>query len=99
MEIPATLPPIALVGDSRTLPQLLIAGAAHFSDSQAITDGVTTYRYRDLPALASNTADFLRNLGIEAGDRVMVASKNSIDMLQLFLACSWLKAIFVPING
>ena len=98
MEIPVTLPPIALTGELRTLPQLLIAGAAHFSDSEAITDGVTTYRYQDLPALASNTADFLRSLGIEAGDRVMVASENTIEMLQLFLACSWLKAIFVPIN-
>ena len=98
MDIPGTFPPIALVGDARTLPQLLIAGAAHFSDSAAITDGVTTYHYRDLPALASNTATFLSDLGIVAGDRVLVASENSIEMLQLFLACSWLQAIFVPIN-
>jgi crotonobetaine/carnitine-CoA ligase len=43
-------------------------------------------------------ASGLAATGIEAGDRVAVISENRLEMLELWLGCAWLGAIFVPIN-
>lgn len=43
-------------------------------------------------------AELLRDKGVSKGERVAVVSRNSPDMVFLFLACSALGAIFTPVN-
>jgi fatty-acyl-CoA synthase len=59
-------------------------------------DDVITYK--DLSRRSDRTACWLQSLGIEKGDRVAVMLYNCPEFLDLFLACSRLGAIFVPIN-
>ena len=59
-------------------------------------DGVITYK--DLSRRSDRTACWLQSVGIEKGDRVAVMLYNCPEFLDIFLACSRLGAIFVPIN-
>jgi len=54
--------------------------------------------YRDLHGRSNRTASWLQSLGIEKGDRVAVMLTNSLEFIDVFIACSRLGAIFVPIN-
>ncbi len=54
--------------------------------------------YQELCARADMTSCWLQSIGIEKGDRVAVMLHNCPEFLDLFLACSRLGAIFVPIN-
>ncbi len=54
--------------------------------------------YRQLSRRADRTACWLQDLGIEKGDRVAVMLHNCPEFLDLYLACSRLGAIFVPVN-
>jgi len=54
--------------------------------------------YKELCARADMTSCWLQSIGIEKGDRVAVMLHNCPEFLDLFLACSRLGAIFVPIN-
>ncbi len=54
--------------------------------------------YKDLSRRSDRTACWLQSVGIEKGDRVAVMLTNCPEFLDLFLACSRLGAIFVPIN-
>ncbi len=54
--------------------------------------------YKDLSRRSDRTACWLQSVGIEKGDRVAVMLYNCPEFLDLFLACSRLGAIFVPIN-
>ena len=57
-----------------------------------------TITYKDLCARANETSCWLQSIGIEKGDRVAVMLTNGLEFIDLFLACSRLGAIFVPIN-
>ncbi|MFZ4486596.1 MAG: AMP-binding protein [Candidatus Nanopelagicales bacterium] len=89
---------IDLRGPDRTVNRLLIAAAAAFGDSIALTDGVTSVSYADLPDWAARAAGGLQAAGVNPGDRVVVVSANRLEVLEVFLGCSWLNAIFVPLN-
>jgi fatty-acyl-CoA synthase len=54
--------------------------------------------YRDLHQRANRAACWLQSLGIEKGDRVAVMLANCPEFIDLYLACSRLGAIFVPVN-
>ncbi len=54
--------------------------------------------YLDLHRKINKTCCWLQSLGIEKGDRVAVMLGNCPEFLELFLACSKLGAIFVPVN-
>ncbi len=54
--------------------------------------------YLDLHRKINRTCCWLQSLGIEKGDRVAVMLGNCPEFLELFLACSKLGAIFVPVN-
>ncbi len=89
---------VDLRGADRTVNRLLIAAAAAFGDSVALTDGITAITYADLPAYAAGAAGGLHEAGVGPGDRVVVVSANRLEILEIFLGCSWLGAIFVPLN-
>ncbi len=57
-----------------------------------------TITYEDLCKRADRTSCWLQSIGIEKGDRVAVMLDNCLEFIDLFLACSRLGAIFVPIN-
>ncbi|MBW2063515.1 MAG: long-chain fatty acid--CoA ligase [Deltaproteobacteria bacterium] len=54
--------------------------------------------YSELVKRVNRTACWLLSLGIEKGDRVAVMLKNSPEFMELYLACSRVGIIFVPIN-
>ncbi len=54
--------------------------------------------YLGLHQRVNQAACWLQSLGIEKGDRVAVMSKNCPEFIELYLACSRLGAIFVPVN-
>jgi fatty-acyl-CoA synthase len=54
--------------------------------------------YLELHQRANRTACWLQSLGIEKGDRVAAMLNNCPEFIELYLACSRLGAIFVPIN-
>ena len=54
--------------------------------------------YLELHRKVNRTCCWLQSLGIEKGDRVAAMINNCPEFLELFLACSRLGALFVPIN-
>ncbi|MCK5837645.1 MAG: AMP-binding protein, partial [Desulfobacula sp.] len=67
-------------------------------DKPAIIFEEQTISYKALCRRADRTSCWLQSIGIEKGDRVAVMLNNCPEFLDLFLACSRLGAIFVPIN-
>ena len=67
-------------------------------DKTAIIFEEQTISYGDLCKRADSTSCWLQSIGIEKGDRVAVMLYNCPEFMDLFLACSRLGAIFVPIN-
>jgi len=57
-----------------------------------------TFSYSDLHRRANQSSCWLQSIGIEKGDRVAVMLHNCPEFIELYLACSRLGAIFVPIN-
>ena len=56
------------------------------------------YTFGDLDRRSDQTAAALVEKGVVQGDRVCVQLANSIELIDLYLACIKLGAIFVPIN-
>ncbi len=54
--------------------------------------------YADLHALVERMSCRLQDLGIEKGDRVAALMRNCPEFIELYLACSRIGAIFVPLN-
>jgi fatty-acyl-CoA synthase len=67
-------------------------------DKPAIIFNDRIISYRELHARSDRTASWLQSIGIEKGDRVAVMLTNSLEFVDVFLGCSRLGAIFVPIN-
>ncbi|WP_300456741.1 AMP-binding protein [Desulfobacula sp.] len=67
-------------------------------DKTAIIFEDQTISYKALCTRADRTSCWLQSIGIEKGDRVAVMLNNCPEFIDLFLACSRLGAIFVPIN-
>jgi malonyl-CoA/methylmalonyl-CoA synthetase len=58
----------------------------------------STYTFAELDARSNRLAQFLLSQGIAAGDRLCVYLANSVEMIDLYLACIKAGIIFVPIN-
>jgi fatty-acyl-CoA synthase len=54
--------------------------------------------YHELHRNVNRTCSWLQFLGIEKGDRIAVMLSNCPEFLELYLACSRLGSIFVPVN-
>jgi len=57
-----------------------------------------TYTFGDIDARSSRMARALQARGLERGDRLGVYLANSLDFIDIFLACVKLGVIFVPVN-
>ena len=56
------------------------------------------YTYADLDRRANRTARFLRDQGVEQGDRVAVVSRNRVELVDLYFATGKLGAILAPLS-
>jgi malonyl-CoA/methylmalonyl-CoA synthetase len=57
-----------------------------------------TYTFGDLDLRSTRMARLLTCRGLESGDRLCVYLANSVEMIDVFLACAKIGVIFVPIN-
>jgi malonyl-CoA/methylmalonyl-CoA synthetase len=57
-----------------------------------------TLRFGELEVLSNRMARALAARGLRAGDRLAVKLPNGLELLELFLACLKLGALFVPVN-
>ena len=67
-------------------------------DREALEFEGRIYTFGDIDERSSRMAEAFRRRGIETGDRVCVYLANCVEMIDLYLACLKLGAIFVPIN-
>jgi crotonobetaine/carnitine-CoA ligase len=94
----STSPLRALPPGRRTLPALLELQADSHGDRPIVrADGVdlTVAELRDRVA---RRAGCLASAGIEPGDAVASLSENRLELVELWLACAWLGALYVPVN-
>ena len=67
-------------------------------DEPALEWKGATYTFGDIDARSNRMARALAARGLERGDRLAVYLANSLDFIDLFLACVKLGVIFVPVN-
>jgi malonyl-CoA/methylmalonyl-CoA synthetase len=67
-------------------------------DQAALEFDDRTYTFGEIDTRSSRMATALRQRDIEPGDRVCVYLGNCVDIIDLYLACLKLGAVFVPIN-
>jgi crotonobetaine/carnitine-CoA ligase len=82
----------------RTIPALLERQAAAHCDRVLVRAPGGTRTYGELRDAVAARARTLRDGGVEPGDRVALMCSNSIEMLELMLACIWAGAVAVPVN-
>ena len=73
--------------------------ADHRRDSLAIEFEGRTTSYGQLAERIGEAAAWLADLGIAHGDRVAYLGPNRPEAIELVLACSWLGAIYLPLNS
>ena len=82
----------------RTVPSLLEAQSEIHGDTILARDDVRALTYRDAAERVSRLAGGLAEIGVGRGDRLAVMSENRLEVVEVFLACAWLGAVFVPVN-
>ncbi len=60
--------------------------------------GGQRYTYAELNARANRLANWLRDLGVEKGDRVSILAHNGIETIDLFAGLAKIGAILAPLN-
>jgi carnitine-CoA ligase len=93
-----TVPPRSLPPAQRTLPRLLEAQATRHGDRLLVRADGDERTVAQMRESAARRAGALSEAGIAAGDRVLLMSENRLEVLELWLGCAWLGAIFVPVN-
>ena len=80
------------------LAQLLTHSARRFPDHVGIVSRARTWTWREIDARVDALAAALAALGVVKGDRVLVQSKNCVQMVETMFACFRLGAVWVPAN-
>ncbi|MCB0414932.1 MAG: AMP-binding protein [Bdellovibrionales bacterium] len=80
--------------------QFLHKSFLQYGEREALIDQFSGKRltYKDLEQEVSGWANYLNRKGIRKGDRVVYIHTNSLEHVILFLACSKIGALFVPMN-
>ena len=84
--------------ERRTLPTLLELQAERFDERPLLRADGATLSFRAVRDAAAARAGALAGAGIGPGDRVAAMSENRVELLELWLGCAWLGAVFVPVN-
>ncbi|MEE8374698.1 MAG: AMP-binding protein [Acidimicrobiia bacterium] len=67
-------------------------------DADALAQEGTVLSYRDLAGRTSALAAGLAGLGIGEGDVVATVMKNRVENVEVFWACQWLGAVYLPLS-
>jgi malonyl-CoA/methylmalonyl-CoA synthetase len=81
-----------------TLNHLFDLSLAARRDTPALEFEGRTFTFGEIDARANRTAQALSRRGLKCGDRLCVQLANCVEMIDLYLACTRLGVIFVPIN-
>jgi carnitine-CoA ligase len=82
----------------RTLPEVIRSAAGTFGEKPALIIGGVGYTFAELRARALRAAAALHELGVEAGEPVLVMLPNRIEMVDVWIGLSLLGAVEVPVN-
>lgn len=90
----------ASTGDARVmnLSTLLAQTAALFPDRPGLIQGERTWTWRELDERVDALVAGLRSLGLTAGDRLLVQSRNNAALVESCWAAFRLGAVWVPVN-
>jgi len=80
------------------LAQSLAAAAERQPEAEAVVDGDRRLTYAELLARVQRLAGGLATEGIGAGDRVAAVVKCRLESVELYWACQWLGATYVPLS-
>jgi 2-furoate---CoA ligase len=80
------------------LARSLLYAAERTPGAEAVVDGDVRLTYANLRERAARLARGLAGRGIEPGDRVAAVARNRHETADLFWACQWLGAVFVPLS-
>lgn len=69
-----------------TVNGLLDFAVDHFADLPAISDGKTTYTYKEFGERVAKRRGYLKSLNFNQGDRIAVFAPNTLDAMELYLA-------------
>src|SRR5262245_53894192 len=81
-----------------TIPAVLVEAAARHPDREAVVDGPVRLTYARLHRRVRDVARFLRQRGVEPGDRVAICAPNTHHWVQAALGALYAGATLVPIN-
>ncbi|HMF78119.1 MAG TPA: AMP-binding protein [Bryobacteraceae bacterium] len=80
------------------LTHLFDASLLGRADAPALEFAEETFTFGELEARSNRLAQFLTAQGVQAGQRLCVYLGNCVEIIDLYLACSKLGVVFVPIN-
>ncbi len=82
---------------SNSIPEILCATANRLPDKVAIVSGARSITFSQLLQEALSTAECLREIGIEPGDRVGICMEKTLDQVSVILGVLFANAVVVPI--
>lgn len=87
-----------MIRDQMTLPELFHRSLLARKDSIGLEFQGRAFTFGEIDARSNRVANLLTARGLRPGDRICVYLTNSVEMIDLFLACVKLGVVFVPIN-
>jgi malonyl-CoA/methylmalonyl-CoA synthetase len=81
-----------------TLPELFDLSFANRRHETALEFRGQTFTFGEIDARSNRLAQVLLKRGLKLGDRLCVYMANSVEMIEVFVACAKIGLIFVPIN-
>lgn len=87
-----------MIRNQMTLPELFDRSLVARKDVIGLEFQGRTFTFGEIDARSNRLANLLFARGLKTGDRLCVYLTNSIETIDLFLACAKLGLVFVPIN-
>jgi acyl-CoA synthetase (AMP-forming)/AMP-acid ligase II len=86
------------MGNWLNLGQIQKLNAKKFPNTVAVKDSARAFTYPQMNSRVNKLSHRLLSLGLRKGDKLAVLLENSIEIVELFLACAKTGIIIVPIN-
>ena len=80
------------------IPFLLKKALSLYADKEAVVCGQNRYTYGQLAERIHRLSHFLKDTGVDKGDRVAILHQNSHQFIETYFAAAQLGAILVPLN-
>jgi long-chain acyl-CoA synthetase len=91
--------PSVLAGLPPRISEIVRLRARQTPDAPALADGARVWTYAQLAELTETSAKLLRDLGVRAGDRLMVVGENCAAQVALVFAAASIDAWIVNVNA